>query len=193
MEYLGVLVVAAVTLGICWLIDKGFTKLFRSQAQHHTGLAVRLNKKYGAFGLILVALGVMAIFTGARETVVLLVGGCIVALMGVALVVYYMTFGIFYDQDSFVYTSFGKKSVTYRYSQIRAQQLYILQGGGILVELHMMDGNTLQVQLQLENAAKFLDTAFTGWCAQRSIDPAGCDFHDTDNSCWFPAVQTEEV
>ena len=36
---------------------------------------------------------------------------------------------------------------------------------------------------------KFLDTAFTGWCAQRGIDPAACGFHDTDNSCWFPKVE----
>lgn len=193
MKIVFVLLVAAATFGLCFLVDKGFTKLFRSQSQHYSGLSVRLSKKYGAVGLILFVIGVAAVFSGLRYTLILTIGGAIVALMGVALVVYYMTFGIFYDADSFVYTSFGKKSVTYRYSQIRAQQLYILQGGGILVELHMMDGNTIQVQLQLENAAKFLDTAFAGWCTQRSIDPAGCDFHDTDNSCWFPAVQTEEV
>ena len=57
----------------------------------------------------------------------------------------------------------------------------------------MTDGKTVHVQLQLQGADKFLDTAFAGWCAQRSIDPDACDFHDPDNSCWFPPVQTEEV
>lgn len=189
MEIVFVLLVAAVTFGLCFLVDRGFAKLFRSQSQHHSGLSVRLSKKYGAVGLILFVIGVAAVFSGLQYTLILVIGGVTVALMGVALVVYYMTFGIFYDKDSFVYTSFGKKSVTYRYSQIRAQQLYILQGGGILVELHMVDGNTIQVQLQLENADKFLDTAFAGWCAQRGIDPADCQFHDPDNSLWFPSVE----
>lgn len=191
MEIAFVLLVAAATFGVCFLVDKGFTKLFRSQSQHYSGLAVRLNKKYGAVGLILCVIGIGAVLTGLSATWVLVAGGAIVTLMGAALVVYYMTFGIFYDKESFVYTSFGKKSVTYRYNQIRAQQIYIVQGGNILVELHMTDETTVQVQLQLKGADKFLDTAFAGWCAQRGIDPDACAFHDPDNSCWFP--KTEDV
>lgn len=191
MKIAFVILVAAATFGLCFLVDKGFTKLFRSQSQHHSGLAVRLNKKYGAVGLILCVVGIGAVFAGLSATWVLVAGGVIVALMGTALVVYYMTFGIFYDKDSFVYTSFGKKSVTYRYSQIRGQQLYIVQGGNILVELHMADGQTVQVQLQLQGADKFLDQAFSGWCAQKGIEPDACGFHDTDNSCWFPKVEEE--
>ena len=191
MEIAFVLLVAAATFGVCFLVDKGFTKLFRSQSQHYSGLAVRLNKKYGAVGLILCVIGIGAVLTGLSATWVLVAGGAIVTLMGAALVVYYMTFGIFYDKESFVYTSFGKKSVTYRYNQIRAQQIYIVQGGNILVELHMTDETTVQVQLQLKGADKFLDTAFDGWCAQRGIDPDACAFHDPDNSCWFP--KTEDV
>ena len=80
MEYIGVLVVAALVFGVCFLIDKGFTKLFRSQAQHRSGLAVRLNKKYGAFGLILFALGVAGIFAGLGDSWLLIAGG---ALFGV--------------------------------------------------------------------------------------------------------------
>ena len=47
MEYLAVIIFAALVFGLCFLVDKGFTKLFRNQAQHHSGQAVRLNKKYG--------------------------------------------------------------------------------------------------------------------------------------------------
>ena len=114
MEFVAILIVAAAVFGVCFLVDKGFQKLFRSQAQHHSGLAVRLNKKYGAFGLILFVLGLAAVFMGLKDGWVLLAGGAIVMLMGIALVVYYMTYGIFYDADGFVYTTFGKKSVTYR-------------------------------------------------------------------------------
>ena len=39
-----VLLVAAVVFGICFLADKGFTKIFRGQVQHRSGLSVRPNK-----------------------------------------------------------------------------------------------------------------------------------------------------
>lgn len=190
MEYIGVLVVAALVFGVCFAIDKGFTKLFRSQAQHRSGTAVRLNKKYGAFGLILAVLGIAAIISGISQSIVLLVGGVIVVAMGAALVVYYMTFGIYYDGDSFLYTTFGKKSRAYHYSQIRSQQLYVVQGGNIIVELHMTDGSAVQVQLALQGAEDFLNTAFLGWVRQKNIDiRENCDFHDPENSCWFPAEE----
>lgn len=190
MEYLAVILFAAVVFGICFLVDKGFTKLFRSQAQHHSGKAIRLNKKYGAFGLILFVLGLATVFAGLSDTWIFIAAGAVVILVGVALVVYYMTFGIFYDADGFVYTSFGKKSITYRYNQIRGQQLYVVQGGHIIVELHMTDGRTVQVQLQLQGAEDFMNTAFLGWAFQKNLDVRnGCDFHDPDNSCWFPNME----
>lgn len=190
MEYIGVIVVAALVFGVCFLVDKGFAKLFRSQAQHRSGMAVRLNKKYGAFGLILVVLGISAILSGISQSVVLLIGGIIVVAMGAALVVYYMTFGIFYDGEGFVYTTFGKKSRTYHYSQIRSQQLYVIQGGNVIVELHMTDGSAVQVQLALQGAEDFMNTAFLGWVRQKNMDiRENCDFHDPQNSCWFPAEE----
>lgn len=189
MEFVAVLIMAAAVFGVCFLVDKGFQKLFRSQAQHHSGLAVRLNKKYGAFGLILFVVGLAALFTGLREGWVLVAGGVLVMLGGIALVVYYLTYGIFYDADSFVYTSFGKRSVTYQYNQIAQQQLYTLQGGGIIVELQMTNGSAVQIQLQLQGAETFLDQAFAGWCRQKGIRKEDCAFHDPDNSCWFPRVE----
>ena len=189
MEFVAVLIMAAAVFGVCFLVDKGFQKLFRSQAQHHSGLAVRLNKKYGAFGLILFVLGLAAVFMGLKDGWVLIAGGVVVMLMGIALVVYYMTYGIFYDGDSFVYTTFGRKSVTYRYDQIAAQQVYVVQGGGIVVELHMCDGSAVSVQLHLQGAEDFMNKAFSGWCRQKGIEKEACAFHDPANSCWFPSEE----
>ena len=189
MEYIAVVILAALTFGVCFLVDKGFQKLFRAQAQHHSGLAVRLSKRFGSIGLILFVLGLAAIFSGLKNGPVLIVGGAVVLLVGIGLVVYYMTYGIFYDADGFVFTTFGKKSVTYRYDQISHQQLYIVQGGNVLVELHMTDGSAVQVQLQLEGATKFMDKAFETWCHQRGIRKEDCAFHDPDNSCWFPVKE----
>ena len=61
MEFAGVLLIAAVTFGVCWLFDKGYTNAFRNKIQHRSGLAVRINKRYAAFGLILAVLGILAI------------------------------------------------------------------------------------------------------------------------------------
>lgn len=188
MEYIAVLLVAGVVFGLCFLVDKGFTKLFRSQSQHMSGLAVRLNKKYGAFGLILFALGVATILTGLGQGWILIAGGALITVVGICLVVYYMTFGVFYDSDSFILTTFGKKSTAYRYQDIKSQQLYNSYGQ-IVIELYLSDGRTVQLQAAMKGLYPFLDTAFAGWCAQKGIAKEDCPFHDPENSCWFP---TEE-
>lgn len=187
MDFIVILVLAALTFGLCFLVDKLHQKLFRSSQQHRSGKAVRLNKKFGAFGLILFILGLAALFTGLPGQWVLIAGGILIMLTGIGLVVYYMTYGIFYDGDSFLYTTFGKKSVSYRYGQISHQQLYVLQGGNILLELHMKDGSAVQLQLQLAGAEDFLNAAFLGWVQQNNIDIRTTNFHDPKNSCWFPS------
>ena len=185
-----ILLVAAVVFGICFLVDKVFTKIFRSQAQHQSGLSVRPNKKYGAFGLILAVVGLGAVFMGLQDDKVLLFGGGFVIVLGICLVVYYLSTGLFYDEESFLYLSFGKESVTYRYQDIQAQQLYNAQGN-LVVELYMVDGKSVHVHSNMVGAFDFLDMAFSRWCAQKGIAAEDCPFHDPSNSCWFPPVSEE--
>ena len=189
MQYFTVLLVAALVFGVCYLFDKGFEKLFRSQAQHYSGLSVRLNKRYAAFGAILITLGVAAFFTGLESGWVMIAGGLLVMLLGAALVIYYATFGIFYDDNSFILTTFGKRSGTYRYSDIKGQRLYVIQGGSVVVELHMMDGRSVSLQSTMVGTYDFLDHAFLHWCRQTRRDPAECGFHDTENHLWFPTLE----
>ena len=186
-----VLVIAALTFGICYLFDKGYTNTFRNKIQHHSGLAVRLNKRYAIFGLILTVLGILAVCSGIGGDTVLLVGGIAVLLIGLGLITYYLTFGIFYDADTFLYTSFGKKSVEYRFGDILSQQLYVVQGGGIIIELHLKDGKAVSLQSAMEGTYPFLDHAFAAWCHQTGRDPESCDFHDPSQSLWFPAEEVE--
>ena len=184
-----VIIVVAVTFALCFAIDKGFTKLFRGKEQHKSGLSVRLNKKYGVVGIVMGVLGIAAVFAGIREqSLILNVGGGIVIVMGVCLMVYYMTFGIFYDADSFILTTFGKKSTTYRYADIKCQQLYNAYGS-ILIELQMRDGRAVQLQAAMEGVYPFLDKAFAAWLRQTGRTRESCTFHDPDNSCWFPPVE----
>lgn len=189
MQLAVVLLVAAITFGLCFLFDKGYVRLFRNKVQHRSGLAVRVNQRYAAVGVILALLGVVSIITGITSGIALVLGGIVVLLMGAALIVYYMSFGIFYDDDSFLMTRFGKKSVTYRFEDIRTQQLYLIQGGNVVVELHMSDGQAVSLQSVMEGTYPFLDHAYEAWCRQTGRDPKQCDFHDPSQSLWFP---TEE-
>ena len=184
-----ILLIAAIIFVICYLVDKAFAKLFRSKAQHRSGMAVRANKRYGVFGVILTILGIMAVIVGITDGPVLIWGGIVVLLMGISLAVYYLSFGIFYDGESLLMSRFGKKDVTYYYKDIVGQKLYLIQGGNIVVELHMTDGNAVSVQSSFEGIYPFLDTAFAGWCLQTGRDPVSCNFHDPSQSLWFPTVE----
>ena len=188
-QFLPIALIAAVIFGLCYLVDKTFSKLFRSKAQHRSGMAVRANKRYGIFGVVLTVLGIMAIFVGITDGPVLLWGGVVVLLMGIALAVYYLSFGIFYDGESLLLQRFGKKDVTHYYKDIVGQKLYLIQGGNIVVELHMKNGSAVSVQSSFEGVYPFLDTAFAGWCLQTGRNPQDCDFHDPSQSLWFPTVE----
>ena len=186
MQIAVILLVAAATFGLCYLFDKGFQKHFRSKNQHRSGLSVRLNKMYSIAGLMLVLLGICAVMTGFSDNKTLLWGGILVLLLGIGLCVYHLSFGIFYDADSFVYTSFGKKEVTHSFGDIRSQKLYAITGGSLVVELHMADGSVVSVQTTMAGAYPFLDAAFSGWCRKHHISPESCEFHDPTNHLWFP-------
>ena len=189
MTFFLILLIAAAVFGLCFAVDKAFAKLFRSKAQHRSGMAVRANKRYGLFGVILSVLGIMAVCVGISDGPVLLWGGIVVLLMGAALAVYYLSFGVFYDGETFLLSRFGKKEVTYRFSDIKGQKLYMVQGGNVIIELHMADGGTVSLQSTMDGVYPFLDTAFAAWCLQTGRDPQSCDFHDPSQSCWFPAVE----
>jgi len=185
-----IVLVIAGTLLLCWLVDKGFEKIFRSKPQHVSGKSVRLNKYYSVGGLLLMVLGISSLFSGtANDAALLTYGGVLLLVVGIALIVYYMTFGLFYDDDSFLVTTFGKKSTAYRYADIQSQQLYRNQGGSVLIELFLRDGRSVQLQSTMKDVYAFMDTAFAGWCHQRGIKKEDCAFYDPDNSCWFPGVE----
>lgn len=185
MEFILFVLVAGAIFGICHLVDKTFTKAFRSKAQHRSGLAVRVSKMYGLVGTVLCIIGIMAIMVGLNN-ILLLLGGVIVLAMGVAMVGYYLTRGIFYDGESFLVSGFGKKETLYFYKDIRQQRLYLVQGGSTIIELHMADGSAVSLQSTMDGVYPFLDTAFAGWCLQTGRDPQSCIFHDPSKHWWFP-------
>ena len=186
MSLISTLVIAALVFGFCYLIDKLFTAKFRSTAQHRSGMAVRVNKRYGVFGVGLSVLGVLAIGVGITGATALIIGGAVVLIMGICLSVYYLTHGIFYDGESFLLASFRKKDRLYHYRDIQEQKLFLVQGGSVIIELYLNDGSSVSLQSSMDGVYLFLDTAFAGWCMQKGIDPQSCSFHDPSKSWWFP-------
>lgn len=189
MELLFLILFCGAMFGLCYLVDRLFKKLFRSQKQHKTGRSVKLTKRYGTFGVLLITLAAASIFSWlSGGSWIMGVGGALVLVVGIGLIVYYLTFGIYYDDDGFLYHTFGKKGVTYEYGDIVGQKLYNASGN-IVVELYMADGSTVTVQYTMDGPFAFLDEAFAGWCRQTEHDPNGCEFHDPSNSQWFPTME----
>ena len=79
------MLVPVLVFGVCFAVDKGFSKTFRNQIQHRSGLSVRLSKRYALFGLFLTVIGILAVCIGITDTKVLLWGGMIVLLMVISM------------------------------------------------------------------------------------------------------------
>lgn len=182
------LLLVGVAFGMCWLVDIGFTKAFRSAPQHKTGKSVRLNRHFGGVGTALIVLGILGLISSLEQGWLLAVAGVVLVLAGIGLAVYYMTFGLYYDDDQFVLTTFGKRSQTYRFSQIKAQQLYNSYGK-LVVELYLCDGRAVQLQDSMTGTDAFLDTAARGWQRQLGLTQEDCSFYNPDQSCWFPPME----
>ena len=187
---MGYILVIAATFAALFAIDKGLTKLFRSRKQHRSGSAVRLKKHYGILSLALMILGALGIVIWFSDrTLALLVGGILVLPGGAVLGIYYLTHGIFYDDEGFLYTTFGNRSAEYRYGDIRHQKLYEIQGGTLLVELHMADGSAVSVQGNMEGAYDFLSKAAHARMRQLGLNSHECDWFDETEGRWFPPME----
>ena len=105
---------------------------------------------------------------------------------GALLGIYYLTHGIFYDRDTFLHTTFGNRSRTCRYADIRSQRLYRLQGGSYLVELYLTDGTTVSVQTAMPGALDFLDHASHARMRHLGLNSHECEWYQPDRCGWFP-------
>lgn len=186
MQYLALLIIAALVFAICFGLDKAFVKLFRNKTQHQSGMALRANKRYGSIGLVVAFFGIAGLLSGLGGQKLMLVAGTVLVVTGMSLIIYYL----FYDEDTLLYSAFGRKSRVYRFEDIQGQKLYRLQGGNILVELYMADGTTLHVQPgTMDGAEAFLNYAYAGWQRQKKLSTGDCSFYDASNSIWFPTME----
>lgn len=190
MEYLVILAIALLVFGACFGLDRAFTRLFRNKKQHRSGLAVRANRRYVSIGVVVMFFGVSGLLSGLGGQTLAVVAGIVLILVGVGLTVYYLSFGVYYDGDTLLFCTFGKRGREYRFQDIQGQKLYRLQGGGVFVELYLEDGETIHIQPgTMEGAEAFLNHASAAWQRQKGLSDADCPFRNTDDSIWFPTVE----
>lgn len=189
-----VVIVIALTFALCFAVDKGFSKVFRRKPQYQSGKSVRLTKKYMLAGILIlffaVLLAVAAVTAEGRRVWQFGVLAGLLGLMGLGFVIYFMSFGIFYDEDTFLCTAFGKRSRTYRFGEIKEQQL-LQTNGGICVELFLENGEDVELYTNMEGAYAFLDAAAGAWCRAKGVKVEDCPWYDPANSCWFPPHDPE--
>lgn len=190
MQYLALLILAALVFALCFALDKVFVKLFRNKTQHQSGMALRANKRYGSIGLVVAFFGIAGLLSGLGGQKLMLFAGAVLMVTGMGLIIYYLSFGVFYDEDTLLCSAFGRKDRVYRFGDIQGQKLYRIQGGNILVELYMTDGNTIHIQPgTMDGAEAFLNHAYAAWQRQKKLTPEDCTFHDASNSIWFPIME----
>ena len=180
------LILAALVFAVCYGVDKGFSRLFRNRKEHQSGMAVKPGKRTAVLGVFLSLLGVAGVLSGISGGKAMLVMSVVMLLSGAGLVIYYLSYGIYYDMETFLVSAFGKKDAVYRYEDIQGQQRFVVQGGSVIVELHLTGGASVTVQTTMDGAYPFLDYAFARWCEHKGIDPEDCDFHDPSQHRWFP-------
>lgn len=187
MEYIFILLFGAIVFGLCFLLDRGFTKQFRGKSQHKSGKAVRLNRRYATAGVLLCFLGIAFIVTTGWTKTVLFICSIVILLLGIALIVYYISFGIYYDDETFLVSGFARKDRVYYYRDIHFQQRYLVTGGNILLELHMTDAGAVQLYSQMDGVKDFLEHAHKAWCRQKHVD--GDMYLDPENAIYFPSEE----
>ena len=186
MTWMTYLIVIAMTFGVLFLLDWGFHKLFRKEHEYNTGMSVHLNKRYLVAGILLAVLGVAMLGQLTKGfNWILVLAAAVLEIMGIGLLVYYNTFGIFFDKETFIYRAFRHKAATYRYEDIRSQQLFTT-AGGIMVEVDLADGSVMSLQSNMDGMYTFLDHACFARMRQMNVEPRECKWFDKSNSCWFP-------
>lgn len=188
MQIVAFLIFIGLIFGLCFLVDKLFTRLFRNRKEHRSGLAVHYNKRTALFGLLLAVLGIFSTITGVEKSRFLLIGGIVVLIGGILLLAYYLSFGIYYDDKTILVSGFLKKNRSFAYGDI-VHQTVLIAGGSLMAEVYFENGSAITVQAHMDGGIAFLDYAFARWCEVKGLNPKECAFHDPSKFRWFPAEE----
>ena len=170
MKYVLYILLIAVGFGLVALVDFIFGKLFPKNETIKNGKSVRMPRTGLIFGLLLFVFGIVGILFVPFEAERFLWFGCVlVAVMGLYLLVNFFRFGIFYDDEQFIYRTLTKKAKTYRYADIEKQRAFLAKSG-YNTTLYAA-GDEIQLYAAMQGLSDFLHKAFYRWCDQKGIDP----------------------
>ena len=170
MQYVLYLLLIAVIFGLIALADKLLQLIFPKTGTEKHGKSVRMPRYSIIFGVILSVLGVVVLlFLPQSGEQFLRIGAGIILIMGLYLLVNYWRFGIFYDDEQFIYRTLTRKARTYRYSDIKGQRSFVAKSG--LNAILYAAGDEIQLYGAMQGLSDFLNKAFFRWCAQTGIDP----------------------
>ena len=184
MKYVLYILLIAVMFGLVALVDLVFGKLFPKNDTMKHGKSVRMPRYSFIFGLIMTLLGIIGLLFIPFEGEKFLWLGCLVVLaMGAYLLVNFGRFGIFYDDEQFIYRTLTKKAKTYRYSDIQLQRSFLAKSG-FNTTLYAA-GDEIQPYGAMQGLSDFHHKAFHRWCAQKGIDPDTVE-NDPSTLQFFP-------
>ena len=170
MKYVLYLGLIAVIFGCFALLDFLLKKLLRRTEAEANGQAVRLPRYSFILGLIMSLLGLIALlFVPMKGQWLLLAGCCLVLVIGLYLLVSFFRFGIFYNDEGFVYRTLTQKARSYRYEDITGQRSFLAKSG-LNTSLYAK-GDEIQLYSAMQGLDSFLNKAFFSWCRSKGIDP----------------------
>ncbi len=170
MKYILYLLLIAVIFGCFALVDFLLKKLLRQTEAERRGQAVRLPRYSFILGLIMSLLGLIVLLFAPLGGQPLLIAGCwLILLIGLFLLVNFFRFGIFYDDNGFVYRTLTQKAKSYHYGDITGQRAFLAKSG--LNTTLYAKGDEIQLYSAMQGLDSFLNKAFFSWCRAKGIDP----------------------
>lgn len=185
MKYILYILLIAVIFGLIALMDWVFGKLFPKAKIQKTGKAVRMPRYSFILGILIVVLGMIGLLYYTQADLFLKIGMIVAMAMGLYMTVNFMRFGIFYDDQCFVYRTLTKKAVTFRYSDISGQRSFLAKSG--LNTTLLMGETEIPLNGAMQGLSDFMNHAFFAWCRETGRDPDQQEY-DPTTLRYFPEV-----
>ena len=190
MRLILVVAICAFVFLICFLIDTLFKLIFPKSKLEKSKQAVRPPRRSAVIGVILTFAGAAMLvkLLPEKTDVLFLIGSIVAIIFGVILLCTYFSVVIYYDDEGFLYKSWGHGKKEFRYSQIKGQRS-LLTRGGVNTILFVGD-EEINLYSAMQNLNAFLSKAFFKWCAARGIDPDSVE-NNPRMATYFPDPDSE--
>lgn len=183
VNYLLYFLLIAVIFGLVALVDFIFKKLFSRSGVRQKGKAVRMPRYSFILGIFISLLSVIGLLFYEEADLFLTIGMAVALIMGLYVLVNFLRFGIFYDEDGFEYRTLTQKPRYFRYGDITGQRGFLARSG-LNVSL-IAAGTEIPLNGAMQGVAEFMSHAFFAWCRETGRDPDSMEF-DPSTLSYFP-------